>query len=208
MSRNSTVYGESKAEAEELVIAASGSSMATCVLRPSAIFGEGDTLLVPSIHACIAKGETPYQLGEATNLWDTTYVGNVADAHVLAAQNLLSSQEVAGHVFFIQNNEPVSFRELCLAIWKEFGHYPPFRLKIPESLGIIIGFVAEWATWLSGREEITISRKSVMDACAMRYGMPPRPIAPTSPQTPLFRRPETMIVSYHCLILCHRHGVS
>ena len=171
VSRQSTVYGESKVEAEELVLAANtDSGMDTCVLRPSVVFGEGDPILIPSIHACIAKGETPYQLGEATNLWDTIYVGNVADAHVLAAQNLFSSKQAAGHVFFIQNNEPVSFRELCLAIWKEFGHYPAFRLEIPERLGIFIGLVAEWATWLSGRQT-TISRKSVRDACAMRYAV-------------------------------------
>ena len=28
-------------------------------------------------------------IGNATNLWDTTYVGNVADVHVLAIENLL-----------------------------------------------------------------------------------------------------------------------
>ena len=169
MARKSTVYGESKAEAEEVVIAANSTSgIVTCVLRPSPIFGEGDAILIPSIHACIAKGETPYQLGAATNLWDTAYVGNIADAHILAARNLLSSKTAAGHIFFIQNNEAISFRDFCLVVWKEFGHYPPFRLEIPEALGKAIGLIAEWGTWLSGRPT-TINRKSVMDACAMRY---------------------------------------
>lgn len=164
----SSIYGESKAEAESVVLGANCGQMSTCVLRPAVVFGEGDYQLLPSIHACIAKGETSYQLGDGTNLWDTVYVGNVADAHVLAVQNLLSSKCAAGEVFFIQNNQPISFREFSLAVWKEFGHYPPFQIKIPAGLGWVLGCVAECFTWVSGTPT-TLSRGSVLDACAMRY---------------------------------------
>ena len=97
-------------------------SMPTCVLRPSVLFGKGDTQLVPPIHACLAKQETPWVVGDGSNLWDVTYVNNVADAHVLAAENLMSSKTAAGEIFFIQNNEPIPFRDFCLEIWKNFGH--------------------------------------------------------------------------------------
>ena len=168
VSRKSLPYGESKVEAEELVIAANSSNFVTCVLRPAVIFGEGDYQLVPSIHACIAKGEALFRLGDGNNLWDTVYVSNVADAHALAVKNLLSSKTAAGETFFIQNNEPISFREFSLAIWKEFGYYPPFEVQIPVSLGWIVGLIAECWAWLSGLPT-TISRGSTMDACAMRY---------------------------------------
>ena len=101
---------------------ASSTSMSTCVLRPSVLFGKGDKQLVPPIHACLAKQETPWVVGDGTNLWDVTYVNNVADAHVLAAENLMSSKTAAGETFFIQNNEPISFRDFTLEIWKNFGH--------------------------------------------------------------------------------------
>ena len=78
--------------------------------------------MLPPIHACLAKRETPWIVGDGTNLWDVTYVENVADAHVLAAQNLVSSKLAAGETFFIQNNEPIAFRDFCLEIWKNFGH--------------------------------------------------------------------------------------
>jgi sterol-4alpha-carboxylate 3-dehydrogenase (decarboxylating) len=45
VSRKSTMYGESKVQAEALVLAADSKDMATCVLRPSVIFGEGDPIL-------------------------------------------------------------------------------------------------------------------------------------------------------------------
>ena len=101
-------------------------------------------------------------------MWDTVYVGNVAHAHVLATENLLSSKTAAGEAFFIQNNEPITFREFTLAIWKEFGHYPPFQMEIPKRLGYVVGLLAECWTRVSGTPT-TISRGSVLDACAMRY---------------------------------------
>ncbi|EXJ76055.1 uncharacterized protein A1O5_00563 [Cladophialophora psammophila CBS 110553] len=184
VSPKSSIYGESKVEAEQIVIAANDKSMSTCVLRPSVLFGEGDNQLIPPIHACIAKGETRWVIGDGKNLWDTTYVGNVADAHVLAVENLLDFQSAepkrgchgraraesaAGETFFIQNNEPISFREFSLAVWKEFGHLPPaWEIHIPEGLGWVLGLVAEVFTRVSGTPT-TLSRGSVMDACAMRY---------------------------------------
>jgi sterol-4alpha-carboxylate 3-dehydrogenase (decarboxylating) len=183
VAERSLIYGESKAIAEKIVIAANSASMATCVLRPSVIFGEGDNQLIPPIHACIAKGETRWIIGNGMNLWDTTYVGNVADAHVLAVEALLRSdlddstttadpsgtETAAGEIFFIQNNEPISFRDFSLAVWREFGHYPPaWEIQIPEGLAWMLGLVAEVSTRVLGTPA-TLSRGSVMDACAMRY---------------------------------------
>ena len=167
-SRQSSIYGESKVAAEELVVAANSDDFSTCVLRPAVIFGEGDNQLVPPNHACIAKGETPFVVGDGNNLWDLVYVGNVALAHLLAAENLLSSKTAAGETFFIQNNEPITFRELQLAIWRNFGHSPSFQISIPKNLCWALGFLAEIATWLFGTTA-TLSRGSVLDACATRY---------------------------------------
>lgn len=142
--------------------------MATCALRPSVLCGEGDYQLVPAIHACIAKYETPFIIGDGKNLWDITHVSNVADAHVLAMENLMTSRTAAGEAFFIQNNEPITFRDFCLAIWGHFGHHPPFEIRIPETIAYIAGWVCEMITWVTGTTT-TLSRGSVRDACAVRY---------------------------------------
>lgn len=142
--------------------------MATCSLRPSVLCGPGESQLVPVIHACIAKQETPFIIGDGLNLWDVTHVNNVADAHVLAVENLMTCRTAAGEAFFIQNNEPITFRDFCLAIWAHFGHVPPFEINIPEALAYLAGFVCEMATWVTGTTT-TLSRGSVRDACAIRY---------------------------------------
>ncbi|KAE8136225.1 NAD(P)-binding protein [Aspergillus pseudotamarii] len=144
---SSLIYGESKAAAEAIVRKESSDTMATCSLRPSVLCGPGDDWPGPAIHACIAKGETPFIVGDGQNLWDVTYVTNVADAHVLAAENLMSFETAAGEVFCIQNNEPITFRDLCLAIWAHFGHTPSFEIHIRE---------AHWLIF-------------VRDACSVRY---------------------------------------
>ena len=96
------------------------------------------------------------------------FVNNCADAHVQAAENLVTSGTAAGEAFFVSNNEPIPFRDLCLAIWAHFGHYPPFELHIPRSFATFAGRLAEWVTWLRGHPT-TLSNGSVLDACATRY---------------------------------------
>lgn len=142
--------------------------MVTCSLRPSVLTGPGDYQLLPAIHACIAKWETPWVLGDGLNYWDVTLVQNIADAHVLAAENLVSTRTAAGEAFFIQNNEPIPFRDFCLAIWAHFGHIPPFTVHVPVSLAWMAGLLSECYTWVSGTAT-TLSRGSVRDACHMRY---------------------------------------
>ncbi|KAM0187331.1 hypothetical protein ACHAPC_004056 [Botrytis cinerea] len=161
---------DSGAEAERIVLAANSTTFSTCILRPSVIMGPGDKQLIPPIHACIAKGETPFIIGSADNLWDIIYVTNVADAHVLAAENLRSNTPTAaGEIFFIQNNTPITFRDFSIAVWKEFGHIPPYEVTIPGGLAWVAGLLAEGASWLIGSKEPTLSRGTVNDACAVRY---------------------------------------
>ncbi|KAL8810831.1 MAG: hypothetical protein Q9223_002064 [Gallowayella weberi] len=166
-SSHSLIYGESKTAAEAIVLADS-EQMATCALRPSVVFGPGDRQMIPSLHACIMKKDTPFIIGSGLNLWDIMYNSNLADAHVLAVENLLSTKTAAGQAVFISNEQPIPFRHLCLAVWKEFGHDPPFQVRIPERLANLAGLLAEWATWVTGSPS-TLSRGSVQDACQTRY---------------------------------------
>lgn len=87
---------------------------------------------------------------------------------MLAVENILSTKTAAGHAFFISNQEPVYFRDFMLAVWAQFGHVPPFRMRLPGSVAWAAGWVAEWTSWLTGREA-ALSRGSVMDAVGIRY---------------------------------------
>jgi sterol-4alpha-carboxylate 3-dehydrogenase (decarboxylating) len=142
--------------------------MATCSVRPAVICGPGDYQLVTTIQKCIDKLETPFVIGDGGGLYDFIYVGNVADAHVLAVHNLLTTRTAAGEAFLITNGSPIPFRAFCLAIWAHFGHVPPFELHIPKPVAWAAAWAMEWVTWLTGRDA-TLSRGSVKDYCQHAY---------------------------------------
>ncbi|TID27758.1 C-3 sterol dehydrogenase/C-4 decarboxylase-like protein [Venturia nashicola] len=162
------IYGQSKTESENLVLAANTALFRTTALRPSVIFGPGDYNFLPSVYQCIARNETPWIIGDANNLWDFVYVSNVADAHVLAMENLLTTGTAAGEAFFISNGEPVTFRAFCLAVWAAFGHVPKFEVSIPAGLAHWMGWASEWVDWLKGSEG-PLTRGSIKDATQTEY---------------------------------------
>lgn len=82
-------YNESKAKAEEAVLEANGKGgLLTVALRPAGIFGPGDRQAMTGLYQVYERGQTHFQVGDNTNLFDWTYVGNVARAHILAADKL------------------------------------------------------------------------------------------------------------------------
>ncbi|KAJ7175801.1 C-3 sterol dehydrogenase [Mycena filopes] len=83
-------YNDSKAKAEEAVLAANGKNgLLTVALRPAGIFGPGDRQVMAGLYQVYERGQTHFQVGDNTNLFDWTYVGNVAAAHLLAADRLM-----------------------------------------------------------------------------------------------------------------------
>jgi len=83
-------YNETKAQAEKLVLESNGKAgfLQTCALRPAGIFGEGDRQLLTGLQQVMKNGQTKFQIGDNENLFDWTYVGNVAHAHLLASDRL------------------------------------------------------------------------------------------------------------------------
>ncbi|KAF2090843.1 putative NAD dependent epimerase/dehydratase [Saccharata proteae CBS 121410] len=161
-------YGQSKAAAEALVLAANKPSFQTCTLRPSMLFGPGDANLLPPVHALIGSRATAFILGPGTNLYDFTYVANAADAHVLAVDNLLATGTAAGEAFFITNDAPVPFRAFCVAVWSRFGHVPGFELAVPTAAARVLGTVADVVGRVAGVES-ALGAGSVKDAVGVRY---------------------------------------
>ncbi|KAH7131958.1 C-3 sterol dehydrogenase/C-4 decarboxylase-like protein [Dendryphion nanum] len=166
--RAQLVYGQTKTAAENLVLAANSNDFKTCSLRCAPIFGPNDQATIPTLHGCIARGETPFIIGDGDNLVDFLYIDNAADAHVLAVRNLLFSGAAAGEAFFITNNEPVTARDFCLAVWREFGHIPRFEVKIPARVAWYLGWASEWVNWATGTQG-TFSRGLVTEAVSTRY---------------------------------------
>lgn len=81
-------YIRTKVASERDVLAACGEGgMATCALRPTGIFGPGDTHRFAPVFEAVRAGRLKRALGDGRGRYDHVYVDNVASAHIQAAGN-------------------------------------------------------------------------------------------------------------------------
>ncbi|KAG6389539.1 hypothetical protein SASPL_151010 [Salvia splendens] len=140
-------YSATKAEGESLVINSNGSNgLLTCSIRPSSIFGPGDRLFVPSLVSAVRSGKLKFIIGDGKNMYDFTYVENVAHAHICAERALASggatADKASGQAYFITNGEPLQFWEFVSIILEGLGYERP-RTKVPAFLVLPIAHMAE-----------------------------------------------------------------
>lgn len=102
-----TPYAETKALAEQKVLAANNGAIRTVSLRPHLIFGPGDRHLIPRLIARAEAGRL-FQVGAGNNQVSVSYVENVADAHVSAFERLEPGSPVCGQAYFINEPDPVN----------------------------------------------------------------------------------------------------
>ncbi len=132
-------YPETKALAEKKVIQAAKEGLPTIILRPHLIWGPGDNHLVPGI---VSRAKRLKIVGPADDLVDTIYVDNAADAHVLAAEKLISNPELSGNIYFISQDDPVSKWTMANAFLAAAG-LPPIQGKISGKTAYAAGWVFE-----------------------------------------------------------------
>lgn len=140
-------YSMTKARAEAVVLAANRGALATCALRPSSIFGERDPVFVPRLVEAGKTGKTKYIIGDGLTRWEFTYVGNIAQACIQAAEKLTPGSPVAGQAYFITNDEPTLFWRQCGVILGSLG-YPEPSVCIPFSLCSAIAILIEFCLLL------------------------------------------------------------
>lgn len=140
-------YSQTKAEAERLVLAANRDSLLTCSLRPSAVFGERDATYVPRLIEAGRLRKSRYIIGSGNTKWEFTYVGNLADACLKAAEKLEPQSPVAGQAYFITNDETTLLWQHMGVILSALG-YPKPEVRIPYLLCVILAALADLVMWL------------------------------------------------------------
>ena len=153
----------------------------TCAIRPAGIFGEGDVQLLPKMIGAYRKGQSKFQVGPNTNMFDFTYVENVAYGHVLGVLALLQTHKVLptipldhervdGEAFFITNNEPVYFWDFARAVWHEAGDRLPLSgvWHLSADVAWTIGAILENIFWVLGKKP-NLTRAQVKYSCMSKY---------------------------------------
>ena len=127
------------------------------------------------------EGKDGVQVGPNTNLFDFTYVENVAHAHLLAARALLAThaaaptvpldhERVDGEAFLVTNDAPVYFWDMMRAIWHAAGsrRAPGSEWVLGRDLGIALGLLSELFFALI-RKPPTFNRQRIVYSCMTRY---------------------------------------
>lgn len=106
-------YSKTKSLAEQLVL--SESSLSTVALRPHLVWGPGDTQLVGRIIERARQGRLVL-VNKGSALVDSTYIDNVGDALVVAAERIGTHENLKGRALVVSNGEPRSVAQLVESI--------------------------------------------------------------------------------------------
>ena len=167
-------YSWSKKLAEDLV---NSSGVPAVILRPKAVFGPGDTSLLPRLTSRARAGKLP-QIGSGENVIDLTYVDNVVAAMLLA----LTEEAALGHTYTITNGESVRLWDTIRLVLRRLGLNTNLR-RIPYRLAYIFAAGLEWKARLFGGEPTLtrylaaiLGRSQTYDITAARRDLGYRPV--------------------------------
>jgi nucleoside-diphosphate-sugar epimerase len=127
--RPMNAYAATKGQAERLVLAANAPGFATTAIRPRAIVGPDDKVLLPRVLRLVERGRFPI-MRDGAALIELTDVRDAARSLVLADQRRAT---VAGRPFNISGGRPVAVRDLALSLGDALGR--PLTL-VPVSVGV------------------------------------------------------------------------
>ena len=147
--KHSTSYCLSKYRAELKVLEANDEHLKTCSLRPADIYGEGDPYHIGSL-INMARGGFYVRLGNGKSRCQHVYVGNVAQAHVLAATALLyGNDRVPGQAYFLSDGPPTNFFTFFDSFVEGAGYRIwPRNLWLPRWFAFTLGCISESIAFL------------------------------------------------------------
>ena len=149
-------YARSKARAEQLVLAETG-SVAVLALRPHLVWGPGDTQLVARIVAR-ARAHRLALVGTGAALIDSTYVTNAVDAIVAGLDRC---EVLSGQALVVTNGEPRPLSEIVARVCRAAGvtaTTPRIPYRVAAAAGIVVDGLWAATRPASGRVEPPLTR--------------------------------------------------
>jgi nucleoside-diphosphate-sugar epimerase len=177
--RFANAYVATKHAAERLVRAADAPAFATVVLRPRALVGPDDKVLLPRLARVARSGRFPLFRGGRA-LIELTDVRDAAEAALAADRR---RQSIGGQVFNISGGAPVSVAETLGAVFAQLGLKPRW-VDVPYPFAAAAFRCAEVVcAGLPGRPEppatvyslMTLAFSQTFDLAGARNGLGWRP---------------------------------
>jgi len=161
-------YAATKREAEILL---ENTTIPHVILRPRALTGRGDTVIMPRLIRAFDEGRLKI-IGDGENLADLTAVANVADAIFLG---LTAHEKALDQTYNISNGTPIKLWDSIATVLRKLDREPPTK-KVPAG---VVKFVAKMmelkSKWTHGKEPTltqygvgTLARSFTMDITKAR----------------------------------------
>lgn len=126
------------------------------ILRPRALTGRGDTVIMPRIIRAYEEGRLKI-IGNGENIVDLTSVANVVDAIILG---LNAKERAVNQTYNITNGEPVNLWGKIAYVLQLMGKELPQK-KIPYSLVLTVAQLMEWKSKMTNMKEPVLTKYGV-----------------------------------------------
>lgn len=146
-------YSTTKRMAEIELI---NSGLPYVILRPRALTGRGDTVIMPRIISAHKKGRLKI-IGNGKNIVDLTSVANAVDAILLS---LKAEGAALNQIYNITNGEPVNLWEKITYVLSLMNEQLP-KKKIPYRLVLTIAQLMEWKSKITHMKEPVLTKYGV-----------------------------------------------
>ena len=132
-------YNASKAQAEKLVLNFyNDTSLETTVVRPSNVWGAGDTVILPRV-AMAAKKGILHPMGSGERFVTPCHVDNLVNALLILAEN----ENAPGNIYFINDGVKISYMEFLAKQLKASGINWEPGFSIPYKFAYAVAAVLE-----------------------------------------------------------------
>lgn len=147
-------YSRTKSIAERAVL--NDDRLPTVALRPHLVWGPGDTQLVGRIVERAQQGRLVL-VNKGNAVVDSTYIDNVADALVAAAERIGIQENLDGRSLVVSNGEPRTVASLVESICTAAGvAYAPRSVSLRAA--VVLGVIMEAVFKLCPRSEPPLTK--------------------------------------------------
>ena len=149
-------YTTTKFQAEQEILNYPNERLTRIILRPRAIIGAGDTVILPRVIRAYDSGRLKI-IGDGKTIADFTSARNLAHAVHLA---LKADFSLNGEVFNITDGQPLEFWPLLVETLKKLGHDQELG-KVPYGLVYTIAAINELSSRVLNKNEPALTRYGI-----------------------------------------------
>lgn len=152
------LYSSTKVASEQLVLAANGEAgLLTSAVRPGGIYGPGErkTLIGPLI-VSLKQGAPLVFFGDGSSRMDYTYIDNLVDAQIRAAERLVEGSAVCGQAYFVTDGDPINTGAFSETLVNDMG-IDVKSIRIPGLVARALATAGERVFQLFGKPKPPVS---------------------------------------------------